>query len=817
MFQLISTVFFLCCLIQKAQAITPDSAEGRVYAVDIVRQDILTPGNTLSGEERVAAYTKACELKYYPACNYKTWTDEDGLSNPQKAGDFFSSRCKADGLSCVISGWANGFLNGKPSNKALAPSEAFEALSLGCTKKRYAPACAHLGEMYMMGVGTNIDYPQAQKLFQEACAAKDKYGCYLEGDLYYQGWGILQDYGVALQKYTEACEAEILEACVKQGQMIEYGQGQRQSDEKAERIYHQACEAGYTQGCVRLGRILHRKKGEEAAFEKTQRALERACAAKDKYGCYLGGDLYFDEWGEGEDYQLAEQRFVLGCQQGNMQSCFELGLFYEQGKSGRADPQKAYPYYEQACAKDNPSGCFYLARQQSENESEISVELTGFDIFKYLCGSGDVRGCLGMANFFEQGRGVQKDITASMMLAKNACDSGYAEGCSRLGEISLRASDVIELADGIEFLQRGCLLGDIEGCILLGKLYADGVSGAGISIEKDLVQAREIFTNTCNQGVGFGCYQQAKTHDAENDFQQARRLYQQGCEKRHSESCLILARRFQYGKGGQVDIPAAISFYKSGCALGEKQSCEQLGDFYASGERVEKDLRFALSQYQQACYFGSGKGCYLAGKMIREGGIDEADPTQALSFFQKGCDLKEAQACAESGSALFKQKYEAILAQAFESSACEVWLENKERPADNKKYVSVNKTQFVVHAGELQGREFTATKKEVNYLGTTTRTAQSIWLLQSEELMLDIEHHENWFHLKTNIRDFPRENSFSRDAKYGKSVYYSRDKNTIRRYATTSCGFADHAEVLKAQSCSEIQALIASQLVTQCR
>ena len=142
-----------------AEAAWPDSSEGRIHAVDWFRKDIQTPGNPLEGAARVAEYKKACELKYYPACNYKTWTNKDGYSDLQAAGAFFGKRCKSEPLSCVVSGWAKGYVNGKPSNDAPNPKKAFSDLTYGCKKKAYGPACAHLGEMYLAGVGTDKSRP----------------------------------------------------------------------------------------------------------------------------------------------------------------------------------------------------------------------------------------------------------------------------------------------------------------------------------------------------------------------------------------------------------------------------------------------------------------------------------------------------------------------------------------------------------------------------------------------------------------------------------------------------------------------------------
>ena len=808
------------CFIQVAEAAWPESSEGRIHALDVFRKDLKTPGNILEGEERIAAYKKACDLKYYPACNYKSWTDEDGYSNLRKAGKFFSSRCKSDGLSCVVSGWAYGYANGKPSNKSLNPSKAFKDLISGCTKKKYGPACAHLGEMYMMGVGTNINYKKALSLFQEACKAKDQYGCYLEADLYYHGWGILQDYGIAMEKYSKACEDGFLQACTKIGQMHEYGQGTQIDFTKANEVYQQNCDAGYTQACVKQGKMVQSGRGVAPDAEKSKELLQKACEAKDKYGCYLGGDLFFDEWEESEDLVFANKQLTNGCKWGNVQSCFELGELYEQAMGVPQDLQKAYRYYDQACAKNNPNGCANLARMQVTGLGGENVEMTGFELFKFLCGNGDARGCSGAAEFFEKGRGMPQNLGLATMLYGQACDSGYAKACSRLGAILLKSSRKEETLRGVELIKKSCNFGEIYGCVSLAELYIKGFSQNGATIEKDQAKAKLIFTDACSQKVEVGCFQLAKIYDDEGREQEALKAYEKACEYLHGDSCGILGARHFAGKGVEQSAQNAVPFFEKACAQGHKISCIQMADFYFKGEEgIERDSTLALERYKQACGLNSSRSCLLAGKIIQEEATDKKEGfRESVSFFEKGCELGNREACSEAEPLLFHSKYEEIVKKAFDSETCEVWVNHKEEK--RKKYVSANKEKFTVFR-EVDGAEtsqiFVATHKETNFTeGGSTRTAQSYWNLVSKEKTVVLEHHENWFFKRVKIQDFPGRDSFSRDEQDDKSIYYARKDGTLRRYTESDCRFIDEISILTAENCSEVQALISAQLVSEC-
>ena len=817
-FFMLGFIFVFC--IQVAEAAWPDSSEGRIQAQDLVRKDLKIAGNTYSIEDRAIAYKEACDLKYYPACNYKTWTDDDGFSNPKKAGEFFSSRCKSDGLSCTVSAWAYGYLNGKPSNKALNSSKAFQDLTYGCTQKKYGPACSHLGELYMMGVGTNIDYQRAKELFQEGCDAKDQYGCYLEADLYYHGWGILQDYVIAMQKYTDACNAGFLDSCTKIGFMNEYGQGTEQDFGKAAQIYQKNCELGYTQACVRLGKLNQAGRGVVQDSEKAASFFAAACKTKDKYGCYLGGDLYADEWSGDEDLGFVQKQLINGCKQGNVQSCSELGEFYEQGRGGEPDVQKSYRYYDQACSKNNPNGCAHLARLLVSGKGAQNAAMTGFEIFKFLCGNGDARGCYGVGEFFELGRGMPKDIKVATMLYGQACDSGYAKACSSLGVILLASSQKEEISKGFEIVKKSCGFGDFKACLSLADLYMQGFSQAGVIIEKDQEQAKKIFVNACEQETGLGCYQLAKISEKEENEAQATQFYEKACQYDHSESCRILGVRHLTGKGVPVSIENAAPFFLKGCGYGDRLSCEKIAAFYEEGKGVTKDISLALERHKQACGLSSANSCLRAGQIIQENAADEKQGFRdSVTFFDQGCKLGNQESCTAAEPLLFLSKYDEIVLNAFNSETCEVVLSGK-GASQNRKYVEANKDKFTVYtyadAGEIT-QTFQARHKETNFTeGGSTRTAQSYWELVSAEQIILVEHHENWFFNRVDIQDFPGKDSFSRDEKDGKSIYYSRKNGTLRRYTESKCRFVNDISSLKASYCSEVQALIAAQLVSVC-
>lgn len=709
-------LFVIAYFTQTAEAAWPDASEGRIYAVDLFRRDFQTPGNILEGNERTDSYQKACDLKYYPACNYKEWTNSKGLSDLQDAGKYLGQRCKSEALSCVVSGWAKGFVDGVPSSKAPNPSRAIEDLTWGCKKKAYAPACSHLGEMYMMGVGSKSDYKTAQTLFNEACKAKDEYGCYIEGDLYYNGWGVSKDYTVAKQKYDKGCAL------------------------------------GYTQACVKLGTM------------------------------------------------------------------------YELGKGVSRDYEKANKFYGDACAKKNGDGCFNSARMFATGLGGKGSAPIAFAMYSTLCSAGDVRGCYGMATLYQRGLGINLDLDTATNLYEKACGAQYAKACSALGKLLLHNPDIKDPVEGVKFVKEGCDLGDAEGCVELGVVYYDGIPGeVGAAVDKNIGRAKEIFIDTCDKKLGLGCYKLGVMYDAGEGFnadpKKALELYRKGCDYLDGASCGMIGHRYLKGGGGVMKSSTeAVRHFELGCEHGDNRSCREMADFYYEGTLVEKNLGTALAMYKQSCDLSSAKACFRGGKIILDGELGQPNFYDALKMLEKGCKLGLKEACDASEPIMFQARYEGIIEEAFNSHMCEVWTLNQNDPAKNQKVVLANKDIFTVLEGEYQFQEFTASHKNTNYKEEgVVKVAQSYWDLVSDKKKITVEHHENWVFERVTVQEFPGDESFSRDPKGSESVYFSRENQTLRRNTSKRCRYVNDVKILTTEACSEVQALIASRLVTKCR
>ncbi len=701
----------------SAQAAWPDSSPGRIEAARVLRIDFITPVSLLEGEERLKMYKKACgmEKKYSAICKYESWTTPGGQADLKAVGEIFSKRCKSEPLSCVVSGWSNGFVKGVPSKLAPNYKKAFKDLTFGCEKKVYAPSCAHLGELYMEGVGAKRSAKKAMSLYKEACKAKDPYGC------------------------------------------------------------------------MNIGRLLLR-----------------------------GGK------GLKTNYPEAKKRLDAACSQGYSQGCTELGSMYEKGLGSQKDLKMALKLYDKGCKSKNGLACYNLARLNlagGKNTTGIA-----FGLFSTLCAKGEKRSCYELGQLYENGRTVKKDLKQAIGFYDQACNLNHSMACGKLGVMLVNEKNVFaNPKKGVKLLNIGCDGGDPVACVTFAELLE-----AGKHMKKDVKRAVKLYKTSCENEQGFGCRKLGQIYDVgklvKKSHKKATKYYRMGCDNLNdAESCGAIGERFLLGKSGVLkNSKEALRYLSRGCDLGHDRSCAHLGDFYAEGKLVKQDYPKALKMYEIACKIDDMQACYKGGKLIVDDKVPGANFYRALTNLEKACKADVVEACDASKPIIFQARFEGIVANAFHPKDCEVWTLNEDRPDKNKNVVLVNGKKFMVKRGKHQGKTFDAKLIDTKYKKTKKKKiAQSNWMLTSGSTKLKIEHHENWNFVRNPnpSKSFPGPESFSKDAKKygGRSIYYSREQEYLARNVYKFCNFFGNVKMLTAEHCTEVQALIAAQLVSSCK
>ena len=222
--------------------------------------------------------------------------------------------------------------------------------------------------------------------------------------------------------------------------------------------------------------------------------------------------------------------------------------------------------------------------------------------------------------------------------------------------------------------------------------------------------------------------------------------------------------------------------------------------------------------YRKGCSYESGTACYRLGKAYEGALGTQQNFLRAKESYDLGCSYGQEKACLEGESVVFQSRHEQILKEAFRSDVCQVWSLDPDDPDRTRLLVDVNGSSFAVTAGPRKGQ--TIGPKQITSIYETGRiyTAKSVWASGKGRSALQFEHHEIWRASEDPIDAFPGDESFSPDRKGGVMILYSREEETVRRVkANPKCIFTGAYPMLSVEHCSPIQALIAAQLVSECK
>ena len=152
----------------------------------------------------------------------------------------------------------------------------------------------------------------------------------------------------------------------------------------------------------------------------------------------------------------------------------------------------------------------------------------------------------------------------------------FAEGCHRSaptaclfgGLLALR-SDAPDAAEAAaEFLERGCTLGAVKACGVLGNLAVDGRG-----VAKDPARALELWRRACDGGDGASCQSLGRRLEDDGEMAKALALYELGCERGEPRSCRTIGSRYADGDGVAADRDRALADLARACKGGDRLAC----------------------------------------------------------------------------------------------------------------------------------------------------------------------------------------------------------------------------------------------------
>lgn len=299
---------------------------------------------------------------------------------------------------------------------------------------------------------------------QRGCEQGSATACFQLGVSYYEGKDdkghtLDLDYYKARKSFSRACEREHPTACYNLGYMHQKGEGGPVDKPYAVEAYKKGCELGDTTACGKAAVAYRDGQGASVDLVAAAKLAKRGCEKQDKDDCELYKKLAVLPGSGGTAGVTAEvSQYAENCDAGSADACFELGVRFDQGKGIAQSKEKAARAYGNACDKDDLRGCHNLGIMLIDGEGIPRNLGRGLKLLNQSCEKGQRKSC-------------------EVMVGKlnKACMENDADACTVMGGFFIKGDKGLEpnITKGVDFLRRGCKLGDKDGCELLRKLGLD--------------------------------------------------------------------------------------------------------------------------------------------------------------------------------------------------------------------------------------------------------------------------------------------------------------------------------------------------------
>ena len=255
------------------------------------------------------------------------------------------------------------------------------------------------------------------------------------------------------------------------------------------------------------------------------------------------------------------------------------------------------------------------------------------------CENSDFQACHTVAVTYLYGdHGITADYQKAHDFAVRACEEGVPKSCAVVGNLLIvEGTPVYDPPKAPAFLQMACENDVPTACSLLGEMYFKGVG-----LDKDLEQARDYYTKSCDGDFGKGCWQAAGMHENRDFgmfwFNKAYRLAKKSCELEFELGC----EAFEQYDAIQKEF---ISTLTGECASGKATSCSELGNIHQWGTGVPKNSFRSREYYERGCDLGNGFGCWGAASLYLPESTSSPDLSKVYTFSERGCNLGSEDSC----------------------------------------------------------------------------------------------------------------------------------------------------------------------------
>ncbi|MEM9188469.1 MAG: tetratricopeptide repeat protein [Myxococcota bacterium] len=298
--------------------------------------------------------------------------------------------------------------------------------------------------------------------------------------------------------------------------------------------------------------------------------LDTRCANHDGEACVAAGRQYASN----ADWATSTARFLRACSLEVGVGCLEVGVAHDRGERGVArDDDQALGYYRLACRLGSGQGCFNAGSLQGEQTSDTARE-SSCELYERGCALESARACAQTARCVLQGVGGQPNYALVESRFRSACEAGDPSACIDLGILYANGEGLPQRkSEAAHLFRRGCELGNDESCRLEAEQWMDGFGRA------TPMDGAERLDGYCQNAIALACFGLGtRLHEGREGVprnrEQARELFDRGCELGDAISCVRFATYLASGDGGSRDRTGAEETRRRACELGHAPACQ---------------------------------------------------------------------------------------------------------------------------------------------------------------------------------------------------------------------------------------------------
>lgn len=194
------------------------------------------------------------------------------------------------------------------------------------------------------------DYVKAKQMFQEALDMDSKCGpaYYWLGNIYLNGNGTIVDYNAAVQYFQKGSEIEDTDCMCSYAWHLREGKGIAQNVEKSFYTYKKAAELGSARGLMGIGDAYNFGKGVPTDYQLALKYYQEAANKGLVAAMIQLANMYYYGRGVIKDERKAFEYDLMAAETGDKIAQFNVAYDYEQGNGTPKDKATALDWYKKS-------------------------------------------------------------------------------------------------------------------------------------------------------------------------------------------------------------------------------------------------------------------------------------------------------------------------------------------------------------------------------------------------------------------------------------------------------------------------------------